>query len=60
MDSDLAEKVVATTGHELDCCCFPCRRERKRLRDESEADRKADIETGLPPAEIEAKLLKNF
>lgn len=56
MDS-LAKAVAATTDHEFGCHCMFCSRERKQLRDEAEADRKANIETGLPPVEIEAKSL---
>lgn len=49
MDS-LAKAVATTTGHALGCSCTLCYRERKRLRDEAEADRRADLEAALPPA----------
>lgn len=57
MDSDLAEKATATTGHELGCSCMVCYRERKLLRDEAEADYRADMEAALPPVKEEARAL---
>ncbi len=56
MDS-LAKAVAATTGHALDCRCMFCCRERKRFRDEAEADHRADLEAALPPVKEEARAL---
>lgn len=57
MDSDLAEKVAVTTSHDIGCFCMVCYRERKRLRDEAEADHRADLEAALPPVKEEARAL---
>jgi len=57
LDSDLAEKTAITTIHELGCSCWLCRRKRKRLRDEAEADRRSDLEAALPPVKEEARAL---
>jgi len=57
LDSDLAEKATATNGHAIGCSCMVCYRERKLLRDEAEADYRADMEASLPPVKEEARAL---
>lgn len=58
MNSDnFARQGAATTSHELGCSCWPCQKERKRLRDEAEADYRADMEAALPPVKEEARAL---
>ena len=54
---NLAQRASATTGHAIGCRCMFCYRERKRLRDEAEADRRADLEAALPPVKEEARAL---
>jgi hypothetical protein len=50
----LAESAAA---HAIGCTCWPCQKERKRLRDEAEADRRADLEAALPPVKEETRAL---
>ena len=58
MNSDnFARQGTTTTIHEPSCSCMFCYRERKRLRDEAEADRRADLEASLPPVKKEARVL---
>ena len=53
--ANFAKTIAATTGHAIGCGCMFCYRERKRLRDEAEADRRADLEAALPPVKEEAR-----
>ncbi len=55
--ANFAKTIAATTGHEPGCTCWPCQKERKRLRDKAEADRRADLEASLPPVKEEARAL---
>lgn len=55
--ANFAKTIAAATGHPVGCSCWPCWRKRKRLRDEAEADRRADLEAALPPVKEEARAL---
>ncbi len=55
--ADFAKIIAATTGHAIGCSCMFCCREQKRLRDEAEADHRADMEAALPPVKEEARAL---
>ncbi len=55
--ANFAKTIAAIAGHEPGCSCWPCQKERKRLRDEAEADRRADLEAALPPVKQEARAL---
>ena len=55
--ANFARQGAATAGHEPGCRSMFCCRERKRLRDEAEANRCANLEAALPPVKEEALAL---
>ena len=49
--ANFARQGATTTGHPVGCSCMFCYRERKRLRDEAEADRlERELISWLQPA----------